>query len=813
MENENIADFMSSISSMSKGYLKIDGSASNTSTEIFGSTDWKEKCRSYFNRHYKAENVITIASGKDKIVGTLTEVCSRNEGRGFVIENYDMITHLKILGYDKHLIKENINSNLQDNTASYLAYIEQRNLVLICKKMVNGCDINDCINGVVISIKCFIGLHINSIKSSNVKIVGLLIREQGQKRKSGDCEFCNLFIVPYTAFQLPSNFEKWLGSIGNYGNWKDLKPENESKLFINLAAEILGFMASQGREIPNLTDDISDQFKQTHLLYTPQQMNALFTDRKHIIIQGSYGSGKSILGLRKLEEIARNSPQESIIYLNFDSKSKLHFQMKKNVEVRTKGLQTKVKLTNSIEEVFESLDASIYVCYNSAGDNLSTILQKIAERRKINFHMVIEEYDGETLNEGEASKINNLIKSNYFEQSNIVMLAQSLQKSRQWSEGKKRFERSTCMFSVLEGLFNIINLKEVQRCSSEIFKLLSYTQCLVEGKDSVFRIRKEKKKPKKQLGNKPEIGKNNMDCDYEKTLILNEDLNEVDGMHFKTMSLDQAFESFMAVHSKKEGNNKILTRFTFTCKPHQVCEIHGATPNAVDFSKAIHPNSEKAVISLALILKRFIGKNKRTVVLYLTSGKPLILTKALFGIKQIDDIVSTENIEMFIDEDGPTMRKKVLSCSFHSLNGMEFDHVIILLTHSEYYLKYYLPQAISRCTHDLNLIFLPRLKETVKKHQANKTFNCFSRNKGSKDQYTIGDMKQEWMQKDLTKQWNVEECCRCEEVSIFTENDQKSTFKVHSHSEQYRTYIQKVKENMLSEDHQYHNNCSHATTM
>ena len=46
---------------------------------------------------------------------------------------------------------------------------------------------------------------------------------------------------------------------------------------------------------------------------------------------------------------------------------------------------------------------------------------------------------------------------------------------------------------------------------------------------------------------------------------------------------------------------------------------------------------------------------------------------------------------------------------------MEFDHVVILVNQSEYYLKYYLPQTISRCTHDLTFVLLPNEKENIKK--------------------------------------------------------------------------------------------------
>ena len=568
MENENITQLMSNISSMPEKLIRIDEGSGNTGTEVLDLSTWKKKCISYFNRHYKAENVITISSEKNKVVETLTQVCSTNKGHGFVFENYDMITHLDFLGYDKPYVNKNLASNLQDKATSYLAYIEQRGLLLVCETMSHGFDTNDSINRVVNSIKCFLAIHINAIRTSNVTIVGLLIREheQEQEGKSYDCKFCNLFIAPYAAFQSLSNFDEWLESIGNHGNWKDSNPsENGSELFINLAAEILCFMAHMGKEIPKPTKEERKQFEQTYLLYTPQKINALLTDRKHIIIQGSYGSGKSILGLRKLEQIARNSPQDIVIYLNFDSRSKLHFQMKQNVEARIKDLHTKIELTNSITEILESPDASIYVCHNNAGENLSTILFKIAQVKEIIFHIVIEEYDGETLTKDEADKIINVINSNYFHRSNILVLTQVLKKQRQWIAGKKSFKTETYMFDELESLFNIIKLEEVQRCSSKIFKLISSTQRLVDEECSVFQIKKEKKKPKKLHVNKflKSRGK----------FQEGGDSNNEDEMNFKKMSLDQAFECFTAVQSKRKGKNKILTTFSFNSKPRQLCEI------------------------------------------------------------------------------------------------------------------------------------------------------------------------------------------------------------------------------------------------
>ena len=106
-------------------------------------------------------------------------------------------------------------------------------------------------------------------------------------------------------------------------------------------------------------------------------MDILFSDAKNVVIQGSYGSGKSILGLKKLELISKCLKQdERIIYINFDSKSCLHFLMEKNVREYVRISSRKIIFINSIRQISESPDGLIYVYHNSEDQNLSRILQE-----------------------------------------------------------------------------------------------------------------------------------------------------------------------------------------------------------------------------------------------------------------------------------------------------------------------------------------------------------------------------------------------------------------------------------------------------
>ena len=81
-------------------------------------------------------------------------------------------------------------------------------------------------------------------------------------------------------------------------------------------------------------------------------MNIHFSHAKHVVIQGSYGSGKSLLGLKKLELIWNSlGRKEKIMFVNFDRKSELHFLMEKNVKEYAKISSRKIKRTGRIRDI------------------------------------------------------------------------------------------------------------------------------------------------------------------------------------------------------------------------------------------------------------------------------------------------------------------------------------------------------------------------------------------------------------------------------------------------------------------------------
>ena len=290
-------------------------------------------------------------------------------------------------------------------------------------------------------------------------------------------------------------------------------------------------------------------------------------------------------------------------------------------------------------------------------------------------------------------------------------------KSRSWNIGNVCYKRETCMFHELESAFKIVKLEEVLRCSNEISGITKCTQNFVRDKHSVFTTEMDKFTFAEQQ--KPE--------DYKKHVVspslpelyyqdsgssITEKVSDksLDG----PMNLDQAFERSAQFQKSNIGKSKIVSKFGFICEPSQGVDIKGLKPNLIGFSKDISSSSEKAVISLALVLKNFIGKNKVTTVLHMADEQPRILRRTIQLLPRLDKKFScTQDIEVYLKKDQQS--KMIFSGNFHSVNGMEFDHVVIVVSLLDYYLKYYLPQVISRCTYDLTFVVLPKDKLHIEK--------------------------------------------------------------------------------------------------
>ena len=104
------------------------------------------------------------------------------------------------------------------------------------------------------------------------------------------------------------------------------------------------------------------------------------------------------------------------------------------------------------------------------------------------------------------------------------------------------------------------------------------------------------------------------------------------------------------------------------------------------------------VISYAAVLDSLKIQKRKTVIIHFEQSPPTMLTIALKSLS----LPVLDNVEKFISSrDHPT-----LITNFQYVRGMEFENVIVVVDPDEYYLKHYIPEAITRCTTNLYLMLL-----------------------------------------------------------------------------------------------------------
>ena len=392
-------------------------------------------------------------------------------------------------------------------------------------------------------------------------------------------------------------------------------------------------------------------------------------------------------------------------------------------------------------------------------------------------------------------------------------------KNRSWNLGKTVYERESCLFHKLQNTFKVIKLEEVLRCSNKICRITKSTQNFVQNKKSVFITQmnkptyEQRQQPKdnkifEASSSLPESNYRDLripsQFETSKNMVsnLSNDSSKADKNLDRETDLDQAFERSAPLRSNKKAKSKIVSKFGFLCEPKQGVDIEGIMPNLVEFSKSINSTTDIAVISVALVLKGIIDKNETITVLHMPDEQPGILRSTIQLLTKLDKTFScTQDVEEYLQK---SKQSKMIFCSsVRHVNGMKFDHVVIMVSQLEYYLKYYLTQAISRCTYDLTFVVVPKEIMNTKKGSLINLSNIFSRKQDNKARETVANMIEELKRESLLKQVVVVECKDCGKdydcCSVSTEIDSVQTFRVHTHSDQYKDYLTKYRE--LEEQH------------
>ena len=407
------------------------------------SSNWADICGKFYNRNFlNLKQVIRYPINKSSKFHEIETTFEQwiGTGPGFVITNYSTEEHCKFLAYDFIDIHKKLHINVGGTFSNRLLVGNSKHKVILNVRVLETNDLERIDRELSRScddIHILMSMNKEIFAYSGIILVGIVVANDIPSFENFNNDFlfcgpnCESLIVFKKDLLSAYNFEScWNEHI--YPALRDIRLEFKEEtncsayeeMIVVLLGRILGFLAAHPiRGLPTLSDDVENQLKTVVL--TMEQMRVLDSVEKKIIVKGGYGSGKTVLALLKLKQLADNASETTVIYyVNCEDKSLLTSKIKEDTNCQ---YDTCVEvLTLSIEEVRDkfSLPKTIEL------SRIFTSALKYHSDAQV--HFIFDEFDLEHLNDDEAKSLRNIFDEDDKVKNSVVMvMAQPLEKTAQ----------------------------------------------------------------------------------------------------------------------------------------------------------------------------------------------------------------------------------------------------------------------------------------------------------------------------------------------------------------------------------------------
>ena len=765
-EAENFFRNLESIKYDDEKIISVYRGGGESGTEYMTLSNWRNESLRYFNRYFKRLNIIKIPSEKDDITETLSNWCINGsvKGKGFVVNGYDIIDHCNFLGVSKKSLSGlfNINSS-EDASLRYMAFSKEKGVLLNIRIEDRLAD--EVIENTISDIKLLACLYKQELQDSGVRLIAITAVKQ-QITETPLCATCEAYVINENILKNFGLLKSWWEKIeASTGNTRTQENNVSVNIYEMLSSKLLAFMAlTTANNLPDFSLHPNQQVTQTHLLLTAEQMSVLFMRDKHILIKGSYGSGKTIIAQKKLEMILRNiDNNKMVLYLNYDERSEVHLQVAEYVKhlplVDPKKLQT-----CDISRAFQQESEAVLICSNTKGLMLSKIISIVKEKTSEKYkeiYVIIDEYDGEDLNLHEVDTLRELLI--FFRNLSIIVLIQPLDKQRIYKDSRSTLKSDGNKFEEFQNFVTVVELTKTFRTTLEIYELLCATKEYLQDQKNVFIFPSMKQSNEHKLS----LAKlNGVSSSLRKLSKSTGDLNthiseqnmvntNINGIHY----LDEAFREVSKLPSRIISTRKTLSRFRYVTESKIGHTIKGPLPKLIKFKIKNSADFSTNVLAFYSLYQALGMKSKKTVLIHFEKETPQMILKALKLLEL--KIYRCENIKTFITTN--VTNNSVLVANFTQITGMEFENLVIILRKDEYHLRHFIPLCISRCMCDLSIILIRDLKLIIGDENENlvskSKLPCRVLPKRSSEMINI------WTRRNLVEKWKVKICQKCDQES------------------------------------------------
>ena len=682
---------------------------------------------------------------------------SGNEGdaTGLIIKNYYLENHLNFCGIADDEIKASLifkslekNFKALKNTQRFFVFNPSEKIILIIQiaRSKNYGQLRDQVYHCIDEVTLLSFLLKDELKDSGVIVTGLVVYSGKNAHSQTGCKDCDNFVVSSKIFNSVPDFDNFWKKFVSQNIFRKLtlklEPSekcNKTTLFEVVASKIVGFLAHlqfntpEEPVLPVTEKDPGGNIKQAELLLDKYQMEIAYSDEKRILLTGNYGTGKTIVALKKLQLLYQGLKEEEVIYyVNFAGKSQLHLEvMEKN---KTKEKVKVIKGGTSLSNIINS-----------------KILPEEKKNNTENVHLIVDEYDSQDLSKEESASLYQMFQEQeQFKHSTVLIAVQPLEIDRTdyfITAGKENeYSQERHMFDKLKEIMKVFKLKHVMRATVEINDLIQLTQIYLNYKTNQYKgerryyieereksaakelfpkLRGESLKANNNAENKPKLPDQNLiaklsnpdnivsgfQSTYSKLAspVHTKEIIDHDELYKLTSRSSKKIKINLSKLRKKKNLHKVVTEYRYTCDSEIGHNIHGPLPKLVKLPKASAPREQ--IVLIAFLLLEIINiKSKRICIIHFEKTEP-IWFRILFKVTNFfAGVTVTNNVGEFLRNSG----NMVLVSNYNCVTGLEFSEVLLILDEDEYHLKQFIPEAMARCMDDLTILVRPKQKGNFK---------------------------------------------------------------------------------------------------
>ena len=240
----------------------------------------------------------------------------------------------------------------------------------------------------------------DELKGSGVIVTGLVVYSGKNAHNQTGCIDCDNFVVSSKIFSSVHHFDNFWKTFVSQNIFEKFASNLEGReksdtvtLFEAVASKIVGYLThlqfkiSEKSVLPVPEKEPAGNIKQNELLLDRYQMEIAYSDEKRILLSGNYGTGKTIVALKKLELLYESLKQDEVIYyVNFAGKSQLYLEIleKNKTKEKVKVLRGGTNLSNIIK---------------------CKILPNEVKCNTKNIQYIVDEYDSQDLSEKESASL------------------------------------------------------------------------------------------------------------------------------------------------------------------------------------------------------------------------------------------------------------------------------------------------------------------------------------------------------------------------------------------------------------------------